>query len=348
MCLTSQFCQFAAIVLIGVFNVHIDGQVDPAELSSDCSVYNSVPLPLEAENTPTPKSFPACASYRSYRGIGRSIDYENARACAWQERKAQQVELAQNEKEPVAWVVGGSLILADIYVNGAGVQRNIPLAMRLACESEEPMATTAAPVISKLPAVPAQANRPFEFCHYAATTLTMSFCTSYQNEIENDRRNSYYKSLKTTMTEQQQLSFDALLRARNRYIDEHSYEVYQGGTIRGIRTMGSQEILESLFHSELKHFEKKRWPALSAKQITGASGLLSGELKRKVEQLKKKSKEDIDEGGVTAENLSKVEECWERFLDAWTTFANLRYPSQASAIRAQITLDRYHLVRTIN
>jgi len=71
-------------------------------------------------------------------------------------------------------------------------------------------------------------------------------------------------------------------------------------------------------------------------------------LKRKVEQLKKKSKEDIDEGGVTAENLSKVEECWEKFLDAWTTFANLRYPSQASAIRAQITLDRYHLVRTIN
>jgi hypothetical protein len=42
--------------------------------------------------------------------------------------------------EPIVWAVGGSLILADIHFNGAGVKHNIPLAMRFACESEEGMA----------------------------------------------------------------------------------------------------------------------------------------------------------------------------------------------------------------
>ena len=348
MSLTSQFCHWTAVVLMGMFGVHIAGQDNPAGLSSDCTVYKSVPLPLEAENSPTPKSFPACASYRSYRGIGLSIDYEKARACAWQERNAQQAELAQNEKVPVAWVVGGSLIFADIYVNGAGVNRNIPLAMRLACESEEPMAALAAPDIGKLTTGPARANKHFEFCHYAATTLTMNFCTSYENEIRDDQRNTYFRSLKKSMSEQQEVAFEALLRARKAYIEEHSSEVYQGGTIRGIRTMSSQEILESLFLSELVHFEEKRWPTLSPKEIDGVNALLTGEFERKVEQLKKKNKDDIDEGAVTAENLSRVEECWEKFRNAWTTFASSRYPSQSSAIRAQITLDRYRLVKTIN
>ena len=122
----------------------------PRRLPADCSAYASIPLPAEAENALAPKTPPACASYRSYRGIGRPVNYSKARACAWQERLAQQADLGQNQKEPTAWVVGGSLILADIYFNGAGVKRNIPLAMRFACESEEGMAKLALPDIAKL------------------------------------------------------------------------------------------------------------------------------------------------------------------------------------------------------
>jgi hypothetical protein len=98
-------------------------------------------------------------SYRSYRGIGRPVNYSEARACAWQERLAQKADLGQSREEPIAWVVGGALILADIYFNGAGVKRDIPLAMRFACESEEGMATLALPDIAKLNGLP-RAHRP--------------------------------------------------------------------------------------------------------------------------------------------------------------------------------------------
>jgi hypothetical protein len=326
---------------------HLVGQIPPADLPQHCSAYSTVPLPEEAGKSPIPKTFPVCTSYRSYRGIGRPTDYSRARACAWQERQAQQANLAQNPEEPTAWIVGGSLVLADIYFNGAGVTRNIPLALRFACESEEGMAELALSDIAKLNE-PHRVDTPFEFCHYAASTMTMNFCTSYASEIEDDRRGRFYASLKTSMTQPQQVAFEKLLDAKKAYISEHASEVDQGGTIRGMRTMGSQDILESLFHMELVHFERKRWPVISENQIVTADSLLVSEFNKKLLQLRGKSKDELEEGGVTADHLAKVEESWEKYRDAWAVFASLRYPSEASAIRAQITLDRYRLVKTIN
>ena len=335
---------FAANFLLATAAV---GQAAPAELAAECSAYGSVPLPAEAEKASTPKTFPACASYRSYRGIGRPVNYSEARACAWQERLAQKADLEQNDAEPLAWVVGGSLILADIYFNGAGVKRDIPLAMRFACESEEGMATLALPDIAKLNGSP-RAHGPFEFCDYAATTFTMNFCGGYTSKIEEERRNRYYTSLKSSMTPEQQIAFEKLIAAQNAYIDAHASEVDQGGTIRVVRTLGSQSILKDLFHSEVVHFERKKWPLLSENRIVTADALLQREYERKLQQLRKQTKEEIDEGGVTADQLSTVQEVWKAYRDAWVAFARLHYPAAVAAIRAQITLDRYRLLKTLD
>lgn len=293
-----------------------------------------------------PKTSPSCASYRSYRGIGRPINYSQARGCAWRERLAQKANLRQNPKEATAWVVGGSLILADLYVNGSGVKRNVPLAMRFACESEEGMAMLALPEIEKRKNSPT-AHVSFEFCDYAATTFTMNFCASYKSEIENDRRSRYYNSLKSSMTPGQRQAFEELLVAENAYVIAHASEVDQGGTIRVTRTIGSQEILKDLFYAEVVHFEHKKWPALSDKQISTADALLRHEQEMRLQLLQTRAKEDSYPGAVTAEELSRVEEAWEIYRDAWVAFARLRYPYAVPAIRAGITLARYRLLKTI-
>jgi hypothetical protein len=322
------------------------GQTTSAERPVDCSAYASIPLPAEAEKAPVPKTSPACASYRSYRGIERPVNYPEARACAWQERLAQKADLGQNQEEPTAWIVGGSLILADIYFNGAGVKRDIPLAMRFACESEEGMATLALANIAKLNGSP-RVRRPFEFCDYAASTLAMNFCSGYESEMDDDRRSRYYNSLKSSMTPEQQAAFEELLAAQNAYIEAHASEVDQGGTIRVIRTAGSQCILKDLFHTEVVHFERKKWPALSDTQITTADALLHREYVKKLQLLRTQAKESIDQGAVTASHLSSVEETWQSYRDAWVAFARLRYPAAVAVIRAEITLDRYRLLKTI-
>src|SRR5579872_4833487 len=91
--LCTQILCLGIAVVGGLFALpgRASGQTPGAELPADCSAYASVPLPPEAEKAPVPKTFPACASYRSYRRIGRPVNYPEARACAWQERLAQQV-----------------------------------------------------------------------------------------------------------------------------------------------------------------------------------------------------------------------------------------------------------------
>ena len=326
--------------------VAADGQTTSAELAADCSAYASIPLSVEGEKTPLPKTPPACASYRSYRGIGRPVNYSEARACAWQERLAQKAELGQNQMERTAWTVGGSLILADIYFNGAGVKRDIPLAMRFACESEEGIAMLALPDIATRNGSP-RANGPFEFCDYAASTFTMNSCSSYASEIEDDRRSRYYNSLKSSMAPEQQEAFEKLLAAQNAYTKVHAFEVYQGGTIRGIRTVGSQGIVKDLFHTEVVHFERRKWPSLSENEIRMADTWLNREYMDKLQQLRTRNQESIDQGAVTASNLSIVEVTWQTYRDAWVAFARLRYPAAVALIRAEITLDRYRLLKTI-
>ncbi len=323
------------------------GQATPTDLPADCSGYASIPLPAEAAKVPVPKAPPDCASYRSYRGIGRPVNYSEARACAWQERLAQKAGLGQNQNEPTAWVVGGSLILADIYFNGEGVKRNIPLAMRFACESEEAMAKQVLEGITDLSDSP-RTNGPFEFCDYAETTFTMDFCVDYASEIEDDRRSRYYSSLKSSMPPEQQAAFEKLLTAEDAYIEAHASEVDQGGTIRAIRTVGSEKILNNLFHTEIVRFERKEWPALSGNRIETADGLLSREYQMKLQQLQSQTKQEIDEGAVTADHLSNVEETWQTYRDAWVTFARLRYPGDVAAIRAEITLERYRWLKSIS
>ncbi len=137
------------------------------------------------------------------------------------------------------------------------------------------MARLALPSIAKLNGPP-RARAPFEFCDYAATTFTMNFCTGYESQIEDDRRSRYYESLKSSMTAEQQVAFEKLLAAQNAYTKAHSSEVDQGGTIRVVRTSGSQGILKDLFQTEVAHFERKKWPVLSADQITNADALCVG------------------------------------------------------------------------
>jgi uncharacterized protein YecT (DUF1311 family) len=218
--------------------------------------------------------------------------------------------------------------------------------MRFACESEEGMATLALPDIANLKGS-LHAQGPFEFCDYAATTFTMNFCSGYESQIEDGRRSRYYSSLKSSMSPEQRAAFEKLLAAQDAYVEAHAFEVDQGGTIRVIRTVGSQGILKDIFHAEVVHFERKQWPALSDKQITRADASLHREYVKKLEQLRAQTREAIDQGAVTADHLSRGEEAWQTCRDAWIAFARLRYPAAVEVIRAEITLDRYRLLKTI-
>lgn len=333
-----------AWVIVCAPGVAVAGQSDSGPV---CSAYAKVPLPSEAVVAgPAPTKFPGCAAYKWYRGIGRPLNLSEARECAWKERAAQLAHLPQNPEVGTSWFVGGSLILADLYANGAGVERKVPLAMRFVCESEEQTAELAAKDLLA-GGTPIHTRGWFEFCDYAATTFSMNFCGEYAAEVEDDRRSRQYRGLRASMTPEQQRSFDRLLAAERVYVDTHAREVYQGGSIRGVRTMGSQEILDSLFHAEVVHLERGRWPVFSDRLIGAADGMERREYAKKLLELRAQKPTDLEDGLVTAGDVQQVEASWIRYREAWTAFARARYPGHVDAVRAQVALDRYRLLKTI-
>jgi hypothetical protein len=339
------FVIVAAIAPFGV-GTAVLAQTASDALSDECSAYLSTPLPEEAEHVPVPTRPPSCASYRSYRGLGRTVNYGEARRCAWQERRAQQAGLGQSPEEPIAWIVGGSLILADIYFNGARVTRNVPLAMRFACEADQEMARQAVRDIEGLDGRP-PARRPLEFCDHAWTTLTATFCTEYATEVEEARRTRYFNALRSSMTPEQRRAFERLLSARDTYIEAHASEVYQGGSIHNRRTTKSQAILKDLFQTHVIRFERKEWPAHSRQALRSADAWLNREYQKKVAAAPPHTAEDSREGAVAPEDLATVEKTWRAYREAWVAFARLRYPVAVDQIRTVITLERYRLVKTI-
>lgn len=339
-------CAPAFFVAVCAVATAVLGQTRSAEVSSECSAYASVSLPADAAHVSVPTAFPTCASYRSYRGIGRPKDYSAARSCAWQERLAQKADLAQNPKEPTAWVVGGSLILADIYFNGAGVDRDIRLAMRLACEVDEGLVKLAVPAIAKLN-LSATTHGPVELCDYATTTFMMSFCSAYKAEIKNERTRHYFDTLKTSMNSEQVRAFEKLLSAQNAYLKAHIGEVDQRGTIRSIRTTSSLQILQDLFRTNVVHFERNQWPTLSANQVVSTDALLGRDYNRALRQLRTHSKNENENGAVTDHQLATTQRVWEGYREAWVAFARLRYPAAVAIIRAQITLEKCRLLKAI-
>ncbi|MFN7925078.1 MAG: hypothetical protein U0Q16_33585 [Bryobacteraceae bacterium] len=218
--------------------------------------------------------------------------------------------------------------------------------MRFACESNEATARLALDVVRNLNRSP-RSGALFEFCDYASTTLMMTFCSAYALEIEDNRRDRYYRSLKQAMTQDQKAAFAALLAAQKAYVSAHAYEVDQRGTSRSIRTIGSQDILSDLFRTEVVHFERGKWPALSSSQVATADALERNEYEKTLQRLRSNTKEDVEQGAVAADELPRVEQAWQAYRDAWMAFARLRYSAAATTIRAQIVLDRSRLLATI-
>ena len=78
------------------------------------------------------------------------------------------------------------------------------------------------------------------------------------------------------MSAAERAAFEKLLAAQDAYIEAHAAEVNRGGTLQPIvRTIGSQAILKDLFHTEVVHFERKKWPALQDNRQNGRCIVLS-------------------------------------------------------------------------
>jgi uncharacterized protein YecT (DUF1311 family) len=308
-----------------------------------CDKYLVTPLPAEALTIAKPKAWPACDSIRFYSGIGRKVDYDAARKCAWRERRAQEAEI--EPRYTAESLFGGSAMLAVLYANGEGVEQNKPLALRFACESE--LSDDGMSAIYALPTESHVTQKKFVYCDHAMNTFDMNFCAAYQDEIAAQQRQDQLDALSGHWPKTDKDVFGALEKASDAYIEAHGAgEVYQGGTIRDLRTNGVEEHQRDEFLAAVREFESGHLPEGNESDYKKADADLNSTYKNVLDLAAKQNFAE-DDGDIRPEGIQKAERVWLKYRDAWVAFAHVHYQHTSSgAWLTLLTRNRYWSLRT--
>jgi uncharacterized protein YecT (DUF1311 family) len=321
---------FTGIALL-FFAARLSGQLEDAnaETKAKCERYLQTPLPAEASQTSVPRAWPDCDSLKLYSGIGVKADYAAARKCAWAERLAIQADI--EPRFTTASIFGGSAMLSVLYANGEGVERNIPLAIRFACEQGWAPAEfegRIAHLESMQDKPPAPGNK-FRFCDDITSGAMDGFCASYYSEIADQKREDTIRSISSRWLVNQQDAFRALVQAKENYVEAHGRgETDLSGTMRGAREIRVEQRMRDKFLDALEAFEAGHLPKGSAGDFRRADADLNLLYRKAVASAN--AHEGDYSGAIQTEGIRNAQRAWLVYRDAWVAFAKLHYPSTDS------------------
>jgi len=305
--------------------------------NSECEEYLKTPLPAEALAVPAPKAWPACDSLKSYSGIGRKVDFEAARTCAWSERLAQQSDL--QPKYTAGSLFGGSAMLTVLYANGEGVEQNKALALRFACESG--LEDSGQKDILELPNKPhvAENEKKFKYCDEVQTTLEIGFCAAWDSEIQDQARLNSIRMLSADWPATQKNALFDLVKADDVYAKAHARgEIDLSGSGRAVWQLDAEWLLHERFVTALKAIENGQLPRGTAADFARADTTLNRIYKKAI-LVAEAGKSGY--GAVQPEGIRDAERAWLKYRDAWIAFAKLRYPTcDPNAWLTLLTNDR--------
>jgi uncharacterized protein YecT (DUF1311 family) len=253
------------------------------------------------------------------------VDYEAARKCAWAERLAVQADM--QPKYSVASLFGGSAMLTVLYANGEGVEQDIPLSLRFACEAGLP--DRGLNDIASLSSNSTPSRKRFRYCDEAFTTFEMNFCAALDAEIAKQKRSDVFLNLSLRWPKEQQAEFKTLVRVHEAYVIARGRgETDQGGTIRGLRVNGVEERMRDKFLAALQSFEAGHFPHGSESDFRRVDAELNV-LYRRAIAAADAHKKDYD-GAIQPEGIRDAELTWLKYRDAWVAFAKLSFPTTDS------------------
>jgi hypothetical protein len=284
----------------------------------------------------------SCDSKTLYYGFAQKPDYVRARECAYLQR-------ADGSRNPIS----GSVVLAMIYANGAGVNRNLPLATKFACEAGGAPAEIDARIghLEAMAATAGAPREPFDFCDDITSGHMQGVCAGIAATFSDVRRGKEIARIAVAYTTEQQAALAALQHAAANYFNEHATnEVDLSGTGRG--AFWIQDIQGSWdgFLRDLQTLEGGQLPAADTGAAERADARLSATYQR---VLAKPSLRDqplaqlpppwmpVIGGTISRQGIRTDQGLWLSYRAAWLHLAALRKPALApSAVRLWITGQR--------
>jgi Lysozyme inhibitor LprI len=312
-----------ALPILSICTARLFAQLeDPGQvIKSHCAKYERTPLPAEALDAAVPKHWPNCNSYKAYGADGK-MSFEAARQCAWAERLASQKGLEPYYAK--GRLFAGSAILTLLYANGDGVEKNIPLAIRFACESGWAPGEVEGHVknIEAATKDSISKDHTFRFCEDPSSDFMESFCENYDAELADQARADALKHLSSEWPELQQTAFAMLEETQLAYSAAHGKgEVTTAGASRSSLQIRAEASVRDSFLAAIRAYERGEIPHYSAEDAKQSEAELEQAFNKALAESL-----GAEDGTLKPDDLRAAEVAWRKYRDAWIIFARFRYP----------------------
>lgn len=309
---------------------------DP-EIHPICRDKLSIPIPVseQPEESQIPK-LKGCDSEAEYFGIDRPVNDVKARHCAYAE-----IKNAEGN------VFGGESILMMIYANGRGTKRNIPLAMKFACQMESADAELEGRIahLEDLAKGRAKSKGNLHVCDDVTSGFMGGHCAGHFDRIESVKRKSRLSAILARWSPAENKAFEKLKKAAEDFAEKRSdLEVDKSGSNRGEVSIAEDRLQQVDFIESLEKLEKNQAPRYTEQQLQTEDA----QLNRLYRKLRSEKPEESSGGYISFRGIQTTQKAWLRYRDAWVEFAKLKYPSYpAGSIGAWFTKKRNHMLRSL-
>jgi hypothetical protein len=297
-----------------------------------CRQVRATPFPAADKPTWTPVSFKGCDPEALYYGIGVKADPVRARQCAYSQLDG------NDDNGPF----GPKSILMTLYANGKGVDRNLDLAMHLACSLDAAPAEYDAR-LQHLADMrkPNAKTKTFDYCDDITSGLAGGQCAAHQKSIDDVKRKAKLDGLTQGWTPGQKLAFTGLEKAKSDFVMARAEgEIDSTGTARAAFSIGEQGRREDAFLAFLDRLERGKGVKASRSDLPTADHDINA-VYRQIQD-----RRDLNAGSVTITNIQNTQRLWLKYRDAWLAFAKVRYPDvPQDAISATLTIERINMLR---
>ena len=217
-------------------------------------------------------------------------------------------------------------MLTVLYANGEGVDKNLPLALRFACEASGAPAevSTRLDHIESLGTRIAIGDEKLNFCNDITSGFMEGFCAASVSELADQKRSRSLDAISAQMSPVQREAFLQLVDKEEAYSRAHAIgEIDLSGTARAVFQIDAEQTLRDDFLAALQSFEAGKTPVGSVRIYRNADARMNSAYHKALDNARAHRREY---GAVQPSGIRNAERVWLRYRNAWKTFAKLHYP----------------------
>ncbi len=253
------------------------------------------------------KNLSGCRSQDFYFGLGADLDPVKARKCAFAE-----IEHGANDLD-----IAGRSILAMIYANAQGVDRNMDLAIKFTCEVKGSPGDVAGNVHELVRYKEAKYNGTgFSFCDHSSGRRLYEQCAALDDRFEKIKREARLTEITKSWSSRDKSAFAALRKAADNFFTDRVTSEFDTATTQ----VQERALLENDFIAKLEQLERSELPRFSP------SDLHKSEDKLKTDLAKVQERGSFSQGQITAQGVNNTEKTWQAYKEAWIVFGKKKYP----------------------